>query len=101
MTLDYTYVTIDVGDDTEPDPIDYALRVVDHYSGSPIEGAHVWITYDGTTSDKGYTDANGQVDLTNVVPGRTYELRITATDYQDSDADLLANDEITIPMPEA
>jgi hypothetical protein len=96
MNYDFAYVTIDVAE-AGPQPIDYTLMVVDHYSGQPIEGAHVWL--DG--SDKGYTDENGQVILEGVTPAQTYPVKITKTDYQDSDLDILANDEITIPMPES
>ena len=96
MNYEFAYVTIDVAE-AGPAPIDYTLTVVDHYSGQPIEGAHVWLD----ESDKGYTDASGQVILENVTPGQAYPVRITKTGYQDSDQDILSNDEITIPMPES
>ena len=93
MSYDYTYVTVDVADTSPPDPIDYTITVLDHYSKQPIEDAQVFL--DGINI--GFTDENGQKTLQNVVPGQTYPIRILAAGYQDSAQDIISNDEITIP----
>ena len=66
---------------------DVLLKVVDSASKGSIKGAKVYLN----GVHKCTTNASGECIIYNVPPG-TYDLKITATGYMDSDKDSLAND---------
>ena len=90
MSYDYTYVTVDVADTSPPDPIDYTITVLDHYSKQPIEDAQVFL--DGVNI--GFTDDERPEDPPECrFPGRPTRSEFLAAGYQDSAQDIISNDE--------
>lgn len=88
-----TYLEIDfLGPSSISGPQAWELMVLDYCNDNPVEG--VTITFDG--SPIGVTDANGLIFLGQLNPNE-YPLKMTKTDYIDSDLDRLHNDSIIIP----
>jgi hypothetical protein len=78
-------------------PIAYRLKVTDYCSGSIISEATVTITTTGAAItgeilQGGSTDADGEVYLGMLIPGRRYDLQISSDGYLDSELDQLNND---------
>lgn len=67
------------------------IRVTDYVDEEELSGVTVYI--DGVS--KGTTDANGELEITNVTVGG-HELKMTKSGYLDSDADTLMNDYIHV-----
>jgi len=74
-------------------PASYELEVRDYCSGDTLAGVTVY--FDGV--NVGQTDSNGIIYLGNLLPGSSHSLRMTKTDYIDSDKDKLNNDLIEVP----
>jgi len=74
-------------------PGSYELEVRDYCSGDTLAGVTVY--FDGV--NVGQTDSNGVIYLGNLLPGSSHSLRMTKTDYIDSDKDKLNNDLIEVP----
>ncbi len=69
---------------------DITIRVSDNNSGDPVSGAQIYI--DGTP--KGATNGDG-ILVTRATPGQ-HPIKITHSEYIDSDEDSLSNDTITV-----
>lgn len=82
-------------DDSVPsEDVTLEIQVVDMCTGDPVPNANVMVT----GYPAGITDANGIFLLNGTVTtGQTYNLKITATDYDDSDLDFIKNDSFTVP----
>jgi len=90
-SLSVTYNTSEGGG--EPVPVD--LEVADFCNNDVLLG-EVSVYIDGTY--KGNTNANGRLYIGNYVPGTRHSLRMTKTDYRDSDSDPLSNDSFVVPI---
>ncbi len=73
--------------------VDVKIRVIDRTTAGAVLGAHVWLN----GQDLGLTDATyGFVKVLRVLSG-TYPIRVTATGYTATDADIYPdNDTVTI-----
>lgn len=88
-------VSFEVGDDPGSEEIRLEVAVVDMCTGDVIPNASVII--DGL--DSGVTNSDGIFyPMPTVNTGQTYDIKVTATGYQNSDADFLKNDSFTIPL---
>ena len=67
------------------------INITDYVSAADVATASVYL--DGTL--QGTTDANGEINLTDVTIG-THTLKITKTGYVDSDDDTLLNDYLVV-----
>ncbi len=81
----------------DQDPIPYRIKVTDYCSGDTLTSVNVTITTTGSPMDGevlagGGTDANGEVYLGMLVPGRQYDLSMTKSGYLNSGSDQLNND---------
>lgn len=76
-------------------PKNVTLVIKDYSTDTVVEGADVIVTGPDAYSFAGVTDALGKVYLGVRQPGQ-YTLLATATGYQDSDLDFLANDTFTV-----
>lgn len=74
-------------------PTSYELEVRDYCSNNILGGVTVY--FDG--KNMGQTDSNGVIYLGELLPGSSHSLKMTKTDYIDSDKDKLNNDLIEIP----
>ena len=71
------------------------IRNVD--SEAIIAGASVAITLEGISIFDGTTNEEGRVTVPSLVVGTTYDIKVTATDYFDTNVDVLNNDTFTVP----
>lgn len=74
-------------------PREYTLIVKDYCTDAIIPAATVFL--DGV--EIGDTDTSGRIDLGELNPGQTYQIKIVKTGYLDSDIDVIRNDEFTVP----
>jgi hypothetical protein len=81
-------------DDLETRPV--ILTLSDYCSDDIISGATIILSGPGYTTTEFTTDALGQAHLGNLTVGVTYDIKITATGYRDSDLDSLSNDSFTV-----
>ncbi|MEA3272337.1 MAG: hypothetical protein U9P90_01565 [Patescibacteria group bacterium] len=90
-----TSLTVSFEDDEEDDvtPEAYTITVLDLCSDQPVANAEVYL--DGVS--KGETNSNGIVNLGDLIPGTSYDLKVIKDDYVDSDVDPLNNDSFTVP----
>ena len=72
------------------------ITVKDYCSGEVVVGANVEVTAPGYATSNFTTDALGQASLGSLIVGNTYNLKITATGYKDSDDDSLSNDNFIV-----
>jgi len=87
-----SYCTVTYSTDGGSTPVAVDLEVSDFCSEEVIEGVQVYL--DGVS--KGTTNSNGRLYLGMLVPGTTYNLKMTKSGYVDSDSDVLYNDSFTI-----
>lgn len=76
-------------------PKSVTLVIKDYATDTVIVGADVTVTGPDSYTFTGVSDALGKVSLGTRAPGQ-YQLIATATGYQDSDLDFLANDTFTV-----
>lgn len=72
------------------------ITIKDYCSGEVVVGADVEVTATGYATSNFTTDALGQASLGSLIVGNTYNLKITAIGYKDSDDDSLSNDNFTV-----
>ena len=72
------------------------LTIKDYCSGEVVVGANVEVTAPGYATSNFTTDTLGQASLGSLIAGNTYNLKITATGYKDSDDDSLSNDSFIV-----
>lgn len=72
------------------------ITVKDYCSDEVVAGASIEVSATGYPTTNFITDADGQADLRYLTVGTTYNLKITATGYRDSDEDSLSNDSFTV-----
>lgn len=72
------------------------ITVKNYCSDAVVVGANVEVTATGYPTTNFTTDALGQADLGYLTVGVTYNIKITATGYRDSDEDSLSNDSFVV-----
>lgn len=72
------------------------ITVKNYCSDEIVVGADIEVTASGYPTTNFITDALGQANLGNLIVGVTYNIKITATGYKDSDLDSLSNDSFTV-----
>lgn len=78
----------------EENPRDVDITVCDYCTGTPLEGAYVYLTRSETSPEElvGTTNSAGSIRLTQVTSGMG--VRVVKEGYIDSDKDNLSNDSI-------
>ena len=77
---------------------DITLVIKDIVSDSEIAGATVVVEYNSIQIFSGAANSQGRVTLQDLTIGASYDIKITATNYLDSDSDYLNNDSFTVPV---
>jgi hypothetical protein len=72
------------------------ITVKDYCSNEIVVGAYIEVTAPGYPTTNFITDALGQANLGILVVGITYNIKIIATGYRDSDLDSLSNDSFVV-----
>lgn len=88
-------LTISFRSPTGSQPKSVTLVVKDYSTDAVIPSAAVTVTGPNGFNFSGTSDANGKIQLGTLYPGQ-YSLVATATGYQSSASDILANDTFTI-----
>lgn len=89
LTVDYIETTTTLSD--------IVLIIKDIVSDEIIKDANVVVSLNGIQTYSGVTNSNGKVTIPDLIVGSTYDLKVTATNYLDSDVDYLNNDSFTVP----
>lgn len=77
------------------------ITVKNYCSNEVVENASIALSAIGYPTTYFITDAEGKADLGNLTVGVTYNIKITAVGYRDSDVDSLSNESFTvIAVPE-
>lgn len=97
-----TTVNFATDEDEDAEPVPYRIKVIDYCSGDSLPSVTVTITTAGSPMDGevlvgGNTDANGEVYLGMLIPGRQYDLKMSRSDYLSSELDQLNNDYFIVP----